>query len=143
MSKAELDNLVVKVGSLKAEAYEKTEYDGLVRSAQKRLSDARNDALAPESRFDLAYNAAHSLALAALRYNGYRPNKNRHVVFLALVHTTDLTQSDVRVLSKSHDNRNLAEYEGESDVNPKLLTNLINIATKLEAAVLKFQVKRK
>ena len=37
-----------------------------------RLDDPARSALSLESRFDLAYNAAHALALAALRYYGYR-----------------------------------------------------------------------
>lgn len=48
-----------------------------------------NATLAIESRFDLAYNAAHALALAALRARGYRSD-NRYVVFQALPHTLGL-----------------------------------------------------
>ena len=33
------------------------------------------------SRFGLAYDAAHSLALVALRRVGYRPENKRHIVF--------------------------------------------------------------
>lgn len=85
MGKPELDNLV-RIGKLKPEAPARAEFDGLVDSARKRLKDARNAGLSPESRFDLAYNAAHAFALAALRQNGYR-SENRYVVFQALVHT--------------------------------------------------------
>src|SRR5882672_5458971 len=58
MSKPELDNLVT-IGKLKAEPATRAEFNGLVDSARKRLADARNESLADESRFDLAYNAAH------------------------------------------------------------------------------------
>jgi hypothetical protein len=61
-----LENLV-KIGKLKAELFSETEFKGLVSSASKRLADARNEALSAESRFDLAYNASHAFALAALR----------------------------------------------------------------------------
>ena len=37
-----------------------------------RLKDAGNAALALESRFDLAYNTAHALCLAALRWHVLR-----------------------------------------------------------------------
>ena len=52
------------------ELYEKErltqkEFNGLVNSGKARLKDTKNETLAPESRFDLAYNAAHSFALAA------------------------------------------------------------------------------
>lgn len=64
MTSPELENLV-RIGKLKREPGAQAEIDGLVRSARSRLTDAENTALALESRFDLAYNAAHALALAA------------------------------------------------------------------------------
>jgi hypothetical protein len=66
-----LENLV-KIGKLKKEAVSQAEFDGLVRSGRVRLADARTASLSIESRFDLAYNASHALALAALRWHGYR-----------------------------------------------------------------------
>ena len=52
---------------MKAEPPDPKEFAGLVRAAKARLTDARNSALALESRFDLAYNAAHGLSLAGDR----------------------------------------------------------------------------
>ena len=77
-----LQNLA-KIGKLKAEPPDQAEFDGLVRSAGKKLPDAQNPGLSPESRFSLAYDAAHSLALAALRWHGYR-SENRYIVFQIL-----------------------------------------------------------
>lgn len=133
MSIQALDNLV-KIGKLKAEPGTRAEFDGLVDSARKRLADARNESLAEESRFDLAYNAAHALALAALRQKGYR-SENRYIVFQALVHTVGMDAPTSRVLSKAHNERNLAEYEGRSEIDEQLLKELIQSATKLEAVV--------
>ena len=62
----QLDNLV-KVGKLKAESPSDQEVAGLISSGLARLHDAGNETLSVESRFDLAYNAAHALSLAALR----------------------------------------------------------------------------
>ena len=90
MSNQALDNLV-KIGKLKREPPSKTEFEGLITSAKRRLADARKTSLSAESRFDLAYNAAHSYALAALRWHGYRPEE-RYIVFQALVHTAGLEQ---------------------------------------------------
>jgi len=67
-----LENLAGPGKSLKAEAPDANEIAGLLRTGIARLHDARNSALALESRFDLAYNAAHALCLAALRRMGYR-----------------------------------------------------------------------
>lgn len=82
MTSPELERLVL-IGQLKREPGAQAEIDGLVRSARSRLTDAENPALALESRFDLAYNAAHALSLAALRWRGYR-SENRYVAFQAL-----------------------------------------------------------
>ena len=45
-----------------------TEFEGLVRSGLARLNDAERDSNSLDSRFDLAYSAAHALCLAALRH---------------------------------------------------------------------------
>ncbi len=108
-----LENLV-QVGQLKAEPPSRTEFEGLLRSGRNRLQDAENTTLSVEGRFDLAYNAAHSLALAALRWQGYR-SENRYVVFQCLTHTLDLPNEQWRVLDQAHRKRNLAEYAGELD----------------------------
>jgi hypothetical protein len=135
MGRQELDNLV-KIKKLKVEPGARAEFDGLVDSARKRLVDSRNEDLSPESRFDLAYNSSHAFALAALRQNGYRSD-DRYIVFQALVHTLEgLDPTVSRVLAKCHNERNLAEYEGRTEVDDKLLAALIECTTKLEKAVL-------
>lgn len=84
-----LDNLCGPGKPLKAEASDEREIAGLLRTGAARLHDAQNAALALESRFDLAYNAAHALCLAALRRMGYRAS-NRYIVFQVLPHTLGL-----------------------------------------------------
>lgn len=127
MNSINLDNLV-KANQLKKEPFSQKEFDGLVSSGQKRLKDASNIMLEHESRFDLAYNAAHSLALAALRWHGYR-SANRYLVFQVLSHTLGAGPELWRVLAKCHECRNLAEYEGFMEIDEQLLRDLI-IATK-------------
>jgi hypothetical protein len=106
------------------EAPDAKEFDGLVRSGLARLKDAENEANSLESRFDLAYGAAHALCLAALRHHGFRPSK-RYIVFQLLPDTLGLGPEVWRVLSKCHDMRNRTEYEGAIDVDEKLLADLI------------------
>jgi hypothetical protein len=89
MPKRQLENLVV-TGVLKIEPPTASEIEGLIRSGNARLHDAEIESLSIESRFDLAYNAAHALSLAALRWHGYRSDK-RYVVFQALAHTLGLS----------------------------------------------------
>ena len=66
------DNLCGPGKPLKVEPPDAKEFAGLLRSGKARLKDARREGLALESRFDLAYNAAHALRLAALRWRDYR-----------------------------------------------------------------------
>ena len=61
-----LANLCGPGKSLAAEAADAMEFAGLKRSGLARLQDADNTGLSLEGRFDLAYNAAHALSLAAL-----------------------------------------------------------------------------
>lgn len=82
-----LDRLVGS--SLATEPSDANEFEGLKGSGLARLKDAGNPANSLPSRFDLAYNAAHALCLAALRYHGFRP-ENRYIVFQVLPHTLDL-----------------------------------------------------
>lgn len=133
MSKPELDNLV-KIGRLKAEPPTPNEYQGMVTAARSRLKDAQNEDLDPDSRFDLAYGAAHRLALAALRRKGYR-SENRITVFQTLVHTLGTAPADVQILLQAHNARNLAEYEGRMEIDEKLLTDLIRCTKIIESAV--------
>jgi hypothetical protein len=79
MALTSLDNLV-RGGQLKAEPTAQSELDGLIRSGLARLNDAENKALSLDSRFDLAYNAAHALSLAALRWHGYRSDNRQFKV---------------------------------------------------------------
>ncbi len=119
-----LENLAGAGKPLAAEPPDDTEITGLLHSGRVRLADALNTALSLESRFDLAYNAAHALCLAALRRAGYRP-RHRYIVFQTLPHTLGQGPEVWRVLAKAHDLRNLAEYEGHVEVEARLVTDVI------------------
>lgn len=121
--------------SLQKEPPDAKEFAGLRRSGLARLSDAANTANSLEGRFDLAYNAAHALCLAALRWHGYRP-ANRYIVFQVLPLTLDLGPEIWRVLAKCHEIRNLGEYEGDLNIDDRLVADLITacraVAAKLD-----------
>jgi hypothetical protein len=121
-----LENLA-ESGDIKREPPDTVEYEGLVRSGRVRLTDAERPGLSLESRFDLAYNAAHALSLAALRRHGYRSEK-RYVVFQALVHTLGLGPGVWRVLDSAHKQRNLGEYHGSLHVSERMVDELIAAA---------------
>jgi hypothetical protein len=134
MPSPQLDNLV-RIGQLKAEPVARAELDGLMRSGAARIKDAENEQLSAESRFDLAYNAAHAFSLAALRFHEYR-SENRFLVFQSLQHTLKLSPQKWRVLDQAHKKRNLVEYEGSIDIDASLLEALIRIAREVEAGVI-------
>ena len=120
----------VRETSSRKEPPDAKEFAGLVRSGLARLKDAENEANSLDSRFDLAYSAAHALCLAALRHHGFRRIEavNRLQV---LPDTLGLGPEVWRVLSKCHDMRNRTEYEGALDVDDRLVFDLIGACRKV------------
>jgi hypothetical protein len=134
VGKQELDNLV-RIGRLKQERPSRAEYDGMLAAARTGLVDAQKD-LDPDSQFTLAYGAAHRLALTALRREGYR-SENRISVFQTLVHTLGTGHADIQIFLKVHNERNLAEYQGRTDIDKQLLADLIRCTKALDGAIAK------
>jgi len=136
---SQLDNLTGHSGALTAEPADLNEFNGLKNSGLARLKDASNTELALESRFDLAYNAAHALCLAALRGHGYRAN-HRYIVFQVVPHTLGLGPEVWRILAKAHDTRNLGEYEGDLNVDDRLVTDLVVAVQAVATAIQRLQI---
>ena len=134
MTSAELENLA-RIGKLKTEPPLPREYEGLLRSAGSRLADAQSAGLSLESRFDLAYGAAHALGLAALRRAGYR-SESRALVFQTLPLTLGVPNRVWRVLASAHEKRNLSEYEGWYGMDERLVTDVIEAARQVQEALL-------
>ena len=129
-----LENLAGPGKALRREAPDAKELAALKRSGLTRLADAQKKSNSVESRFDLAYNAAHALSLAALRRAGYR-SANRYIVFQVLPHTLSLGPEVWRVLARCHDVRNRGEYEGDLQVDELLLADLIQACKAVAAAL--------
>jgi hypothetical protein len=89
-----------------------------------RKTPGANPRYPRQARRDLAHNAAHALCLAALRWHGYRPSQ-RYIVFQLLPHTLGLGPEIWRVRSKCHDVRNLGEYEGDLNIDERIVLDLI------------------
>jgi hypothetical protein len=123
-----LENL--RRSGLKKEAPNDQEIENLIHSGERRLHDAKNASLSLESRFDLAYNAAHALALAALRHHGFR-SENRYLVFQTLAHTVTLAAEQWRVLDAAHRKRNAMEYEGLTDIDEQTTQAIIRVADEI------------
>jgi uncharacterized protein (UPF0332 family) len=131
LSKLDLENLV-RIGQLKVEAFSPTEFETYLRSAAERLDDAAVPGISLASKFLLAYGAAYTFSLAALRRSGYRP-ANRYVVFQSLAHTLDADAALWRTLARAHDVRNGFEYDGSDEVTEDLAEQVIRYANQLKS----------
>ena len=101
----------------------------------RKLNDSRNPDLFLGSRFDLAYNAAFSLSLAALRRLGYRPVNKRFIVFQVLPHTLKLGPEVWRVLDNCHNLRNKNVYHGVVNIDERLVEDLIEACRKVAGKI--------
>ena len=123
-----------RIRRLKAEPPDQREFDGQIRKALLGLSDAQRPMNAPDSRFTLAFDAAHSLALAALRWHGFR-SEDRQTVFQVLPHTVGFPTAKWRFLSDCHMRRNAALYEAAPVDDEQLIMELIAVTKELQIAV--------
>jgi hypothetical protein len=135
--RSNLENLA-RAKQLNAEPPEAREIANLLSAAERLLADARNADIGAESRFVLAYNAAHSLALAALRSAGFRPSSagHRRILFQTLEFTADAPSKLRLALAQYHDRRNKVEYEGSLPSGTEA-KDLVNLASELQALVTK------
>ena len=106
----------------------------MVKQARQTLPDAENPGNSAVSRFNLAYDASHFLALAALRWHGYRSD-NRQINFQSLVHTVGFAPVKWRILDNCHKKRNVAQYDGDFSPDEELISELIAVTKELQAAV--------
>jgi hypothetical protein len=135
--KPNLENLA-RAKQFNAEPPAAEQISRLLASAEAQLRDSRNAALSGPSRFMLAYNAAHALALAALRAAGYRPSSagHRKIIFQALAATADAPPELWLALDKYHDRRNASEYEGAPPASTVEAEDLVRLTGDLHRLVL-------
>lgn len=135
----ELDNLVA-TRQLKAEPTSPAEVATLLQRAAVLLTDAGNAALAPASRFNLAYDAAFALATAALRLHGYRPDEargHRAIVFQSLPHTVGAPPQMWSALAAADDRRNALAYHAAMSPSQAEVADLLAQARALDRLVRK------
>ena len=133
-----LDNLV-RIGQLKPEPPAGDEIRSYLHKASLYLRDAGLKGMSPAGRFMLAYDAAHSLAFAALRAKGYRPDAgrgHRAVVFQTLDMTVGAPKELWVALDRYHTKRNASEYAGAVEASEAEADDLLELARQLEAQVL-------
>jgi hypothetical protein len=132
-----LENLA-RARQLNAEPPVREQIGRLLAGAEDQLRDSRNASLAAASRFMLAYNAAHALALAALRAAGYRPSSagHRKILFQVLDATAGAPPELWRALDRYHDRRNASEYEGAPPASAVEAEDIVRLTVELQRLVL-------
>ena len=138
-----LDDLI-RSGRLRREPTSPQEIARFLASARTSLADASIPALSPSGRFKHAYDAAHALALCALRAHGLRPASvpgHRAVVFEALEASVAAERKLWATLVRYHTRRNKSEYEGLATVSDAEARELLALATTLEERVTTWLVK--
>src|SRR5712692_7929629 len=127
-----------RTGALKQETASAAEIRRLLELARGSLTSSglKNNPL--EVRYQVAYSAAHYLALAALRANDYRTAARegyRQLVFQLLPHTAGIDSSVAQGLDRAHRKRNELEYVGAVDVTEAETGSLIAAAQALQKSV--------
>ena len=129
MPHSELENLH-RIGELAREPPSAQEIASYLKEAAEHLEHAKDKKMLPGPRFTLAYSASFALARAALRMAGYRTS-NRTVTFQCLQYTLSLPKKDWLLLDQANHKRNLAVYEGHTDVPGSFVQALIEVVDEL------------
>jgi hypothetical protein len=128
-----LDSLVT-AGRLRREPTSPQEIARFLATADTSLADSALAGLSPAGRFKHAYDAAHALALCALRAHGLRPASvpgHRAIVFQALAMTLGAERTLWSTLERYHTRGNKSEYEGMSTVSDAEARELTTLARTL------------
>ncbi|MSQ69777.1 MAG: hypothetical protein EXR27_00630 [Betaproteobacteria bacterium] len=128
-----------RTGALKPEATSAAEIQRLLELAQGSLAGAGLKGNPLEVRYQLAYAAAHYLALAALRANDYRTaarEGHRQLVSQVPTHNSGIDSSIALALDRAHRKRTELEYTGAVDVTEAETGSLIAAARALRESVL-------
>jgi hypothetical protein len=106
---------MLNAGRLKAHTPTPGELKAHIDEAANLLSDSGIKGISVSGKFTCAYGAAHALAVAAFKINGYRIDDDkghRQTLFAALEHAVPATEGDKAIFEKAHRDRNNAEYQG-------------------------------
>ena len=121
-------------GELRREPETSGEIQRLLDAIARRLDDASNDSVHPETRLGQAYHAILNCALVALRTLGLRPTigPGHHVVILeSLLDTVGIESSLGDYFQTLRDLRNKDIYTGGTHVSIAQVNEAIGEATRL------------
>jgi uncharacterized protein (UPF0332 family) len=123
-------------GELEPRASSPEELSRLLEAAERRLADARIEAVSNQGRFECAYHTILNCALAALRANDYRVDVHagKHMLTLnTLAETLRLPAAQLRLIQGMRQKRNVDLYEGDRPVSELERDTAIELAQALLA----------
>lgn len=112
----------------------------MLGTAERDLHDCRTPGLRADWRFNIAYSAILGLASAALAACGYRASREGHHYWTiqSLGSTLGLEPDVIDELDAFRKKRNIATYEETGYVSDKEADEIINVAEKLRAQVVRW-----
>lgn len=122
------------------------EIDRLLSAIARRLEDARNPSIHPETRLEQAYHAILNCALVALRADNLRPvnGPGKHFYALeSLLHTLGVEHKRVDHYQELRDLRNKDIYEGSIHVSQREVEEAIEEAVWLQEQLHEWLAQRR
>ena len=125
-------------GWLKPHKTSREEIANLLAIVERDLADAANEAISPDSRFGIAYNAALKLCTILLFASGYRAERARH--HYATIQAMPLIlgsarKPDAQYLDTCRNKRNIAEYHYVGNVTERDVEELTGFVKELKGTV--------
>ncbi len=128
-----LQNLL-KIGQLEEHETNAEQVRRMLDSAERSITDARQESISPETRLDAAYRAITQLCMVALWANGCRPSKSKpghhQTMIQSLVHSIGLDRDQMLLLDTFRVKRNAIDYTGD-DVDEASVDECIEAADNL------------
>lgn len=126
-------------GALRAHEPSKKEIAGLLALADRSLADAGIGGLSAEGRFQFGYNAALTMASAALHAAGYRTNSNapgHHAITVGSIeHSFEADAALVRKFDGFRRKRNRVSYDAPVAVSEPEVAEILALARQLRRDV--------
>ena len=126
-------------GALRTHKPSRKEIAGLLALADRSLADAGVGGLSAEGRFQFAYNAALTLATAALHAAGYRANSNapghQAITVESIEHSFGADAALVRTFDGFRRKRNRVSYDAPAAVSEAEVAEMLALARRLRRDV--------
>ena len=117
------------------------EMAGFLALAERDIRDAQTKELSEDWRFNIAYNAALQLALAALAASGYRVGRggsHHHYAIQSLSHTLGVEPDILRLFDRFRKKRNIAEYDSVGMISGQEADEMLALAIRLRELLLEW-----